>query len=225
MSTAPLRRSFQELVTNVELLGGKAVELLPYPPPAKGVRSASRILAQVAVVPYGVLGTQMTKARSTRKSAPEPDACTVSGIYSFLGISRDPSFPSDVREAIQEPLQAKFHAYGRKLVIHVVGPNFQGRHDCTHEEAVDELSQAYASTLSEFAASGVRKLRLLPISSSIFAGRFVKDMPDLTAQALQGGFEMLSAAEQDKVLGADRLEMCIFNEAELEAFEEAFREG
>eukprot|EP00415_Alexandrium_ostenfeldii_P001327 UN1327 len=111
------------------------------------------------------------------------------------------------------------------MVIHVVGPNFQGRRDCNVEDALDELSQAYASALAEFASCPARRLRLLPISSSIFAGPFLKDMPELTAKALQQGFDMISAGEQDKVLGADRLEMCIFSEAELADFEESFRAG
>jgi len=244
MSTGPLRRSFQELVTNIQLLGGSSIQLLPYPVLTKSVKTASRILAQVEIAPYSVLGTQLSKSHRTVKRAPEPDRHTAfvdpaglpyiqsspggaggaSGvIYKFLGINHDPAFPDDVRQAIQEPLQAKFHAYGERLVIHVVGPNFQGRYNCTHEEALEELAEAYASALAEFAACPARRLRLLPISSSIFAGPFQKDMPELTATALQQGFELLGPAQQDRVLGADRLEMCIFSEGELESFEEAFR--
>jgi len=244
MSTAPQRRNFQELVMNVELLGGKCKEILPYPEPAKVVNAVSRILERVDVVGYSVLGTHMAKGHRISKAAPEPDGDTAfvdpaglpyiqsspggaggaSGqIYKFLGITHDPRFPDDVRAAITEPLQAKFHAYGSRLVIHVVGPNFQGRFNCTYDDALEELSQAYASSLAEFASCPARRLRMLPISSSIFAGSFQKDMPDLTAQALAMGFEMLGAGQQERVLSAESLEMCIFSEAELESFEEAFR--
>jgi len=46
-------------------------------------------------------------------------------IYSFLGIRKDPEFPAPVKDAIKEPLQAKFHSYGEKHCIHVVGPDFR----------------------------------------------------------------------------------------------------
>merc|ERR1712232_1028433 len=52
MATEPQERSLEELSTNVELLGGSVVELLPLH------ENACPILTRVVVCPYGVLGTQ-----------------------------------------------------------------------------------------------------------------------------------------------------------------------
>merc|ERR1712048_94540 len=101
-------------------------------------------------------------------------------IYEWLRIDRAYSFPDPVKAEITEPLKAKFHNYGGKLCIHVVGPNFQMRpRTFSWEEGLGELTQAYSAALSEFAASGFPCLRLLPISSSIFAGSFAQDMPEM----------------------------------------------
>eukprot|EP00930_Biecheleria_cincta_P082708 TRINITY_DN72380_c0_g1_i1.p1 TRINITY_DN72380_c0_g1~~TRINITY_DN72380_c0_g1_i1.p1 ORF type:complete len:1090 (-),score=170.08 TRINITY_DN72380_c0_g1_i1:131-3079(-) len=244
LSTEPRKRNRQELATHIEVLGGDVVELLPLPIRAQAASSTSLILAKVRVVPYGVLGTQCQGRGELRQVAPEPSfeevftdpaglpyiqsspsgAGGASGtIYRFLGISSDPEFPEPVRTGITEPGMAKFHVYGDKKVIHVVGPNFQSRPRCSYSDAVSELAQAYCSTLTEFVDSGERRLRLLPISSSIFAGHFEPQMPQMTMEALHQGFSMLDAAAQDSLLAAESLEMCIFMETDFQQFQEAFR--
>lgn len=244
LSTEPRERNFQELATHVKILGGEVVELLPLPVPAQSASCKGLILSKVKVVPYGVLGTHCLDSGKCPQVAPEPSSTEVfvdpaglhhiqrspsgaggaaGAIYRFLGISSDPAFPEAVKAAITEPGMAKFHIYGDKKVIHVVGPDFQSRRKCKYEDAVNELAQAYCSTLTEFAESGEKFLRLLPISSSIFAGHFEPQMPQMTMEALHQGFSMLDAAAQDSLLAAESLEMCIFMEADFQRFQEAFR--
>lgn len=197
---------------------------------------------RVVVKPYGVLGSQLLKAGGTAQRAPEPDADVAfvdpaglnyiqgspsgaggaSGVvYRWLGISSDASFPADVSQAIWRPLQAKFHAYGEKKCVHVVGPNFSTE-PCPRPEAVQQLSLAYRSVLTEFAASGLQTLRLLPISGGIFAGSFQRELPQLTAEALEQGFADLGPDLQVQVARGKNLEMCIFLEKEFDDFVQAF---
>jgi len=193
----------------------------------------------VRVRPYGLLGVQQTLGGGMAKIDAEPGpgvaivdpaglpfiqsspggAGGAAGVvYEWLGIRRTPSFPDAVRNAIKAPLQAKFQAYGDKLCIHVVGPDFQAQR-CSREEALDQLAEAYRAVFAEFAASGCAGLRLLPISGGIFAGCFAGNLPDLSAEALHRGFEMLQPDQQLPVCHAEPLEMCIFRECELSSFE------
>ncbi|CAE7896112.1 unnamed protein product [Symbiodinium sp. KB8] len=245
LSTEPRFRSAEELATHVHATGGKCIDLLPFPVKTGKARSGSRIVAKVRVVPYGILGSQLFHGQ-LRVAAAEPGAGEVvvdpaglpyirsgpsgaggaSGqLYKWIGISSH--FPQSVQDAITESLQAKFCSYdnGQKNVIHVVGPDFRSRRSNIWADAVDELAKAYASTLKEFAGCELPRLRLLPISSSIFAGPFEKDMPEMTVQALQTGFGMLDPGDQDKILNADGIEMCIFAKAELDEYSRAFRDS
>ena len=63
-------------------------------------------------------------------------------------------------------------------------------------EARATLARAYENVLREFAASGQRRLRLLPISSGIFAGPMAAEIPALTWEALQLGFDALDPVAQ-----------------------------
>jgi hypothetical protein len=204
--------------------------------------SAHQTLARIAVCPFGVLGDQLTDGKYENNAPkPSPDIAFVDpaglpyitnegpkgatgasgAIYSWLGIRNDPSFPEQVRSAIKEPLQAKFHAYGEKKCIHVVGPDFSDR-KCTREVAVAELVQAYRNVLAQFAVSGLPSLRLLPISGGIFAGPFANEFPDMTAEAVQSSLGLLTIKEKRRILCAKRLEMCIFMGNDLQSFQEAF---
>eukprot|EP00927_Polykrikos_kofoidii_P008990 TRINITY_DN13741_c0_g1_i1.p1 TRINITY_DN13741_c0_g1~~TRINITY_DN13741_c0_g1_i1.p1 ORF type:complete len:1085 (+),score=183.48 TRINITY_DN13741_c0_g1_i1:59-3313(+) len=240
LATEPVKRNLQELVTNVESMGGSVVEMLAtlperFPPEERD------IIDQVVVVPYSVLGTSLPSRGAETRTAPEPGphvafldpaglqfisgspggAGGASGsIYEWLGIKGDPSFPDDVRSSITKQLQAKFHDYGGKRCIHVVGPDFRGRR-CAESEAVADLAQAYKAALVEFVASGANCLRLLPVSSGIFAGPFASKFPGMTAEALERGFALLQPAEKSAVFGAS-LELCIFAEAEFPEYEVAF---
>lgn len=206
------------------------------------IRKGVGILPLVAISPYSVLGSRMAIDGAFSNVAPEPGADTVfvdpaglpyiqngpSGaggaagvIYGFLGIKSDPAFPDDVKSAITKTCDAKFHAYGEKKCIHAVGPDFRIR-DYSRDEAVAELAKAYQGILTEFVASGLANLRLLPVSGGIFSGPFSSELPGMTAEALQSGFLALTAEQQEQVKVADRLEMCIFMEKELKDFTLAF---
>jgi len=202
---------------------------------------APEFTARVKIVPYGILGSG-----SKGQLAPAPDAKTAfvdpaglhhikppggpSGaggaagvIYKWLGISSDPSFPQPVVDAIGQSLQAKFFSYGDdggKKCIHVVGPDLR-EGNYTRETAVNDLACAYRNVLSEFCLSGLPRLRLLPVSGGIFSGPFKDQLPYLTAEALESGYVQLSRAQQEQILMAD-IEMCIFMEREVPAFERAF---
>eukprot|EP00747_Dinoflagellata_sp_TGD_P140061 gnl/TRDRNA2_/TRDRNA2_175969_c1_seq3.p1 gnl/TRDRNA2_/TRDRNA2_175969_c1~~gnl/TRDRNA2_/TRDRNA2_175969_c1_seq3.p1 ORF type:complete len:413 (+),score=69.03 gnl/TRDRNA2_/TRDRNA2_175969_c1_seq3:57-1241(+) len=202
------------------------------------------VLDRIVVSPYGVLGMQLTGSGEMVRNAQEPDSQiaimdpaglpfiqtdgpSLAGgaagvIYQWLGIGEEPSFPKPVRSAIQAPLQAKFHKYGEKKCIHVVGPDFNREEYCTRQQALAELAEAYRAAFAEFSASGERKFRLLPLSGGIFAGPFRDEMPKLTAAAVQQGFLLLAEEQQKLILCAERLEMCIFTEDDLPSFKEIF---
>lgn len=202
-----------------------------------GPARSSEIFRRVKVVPYGVLGLS-----SDGKQAVEPDEHTAfvdpaglhhiqgggpsgaggaaGALYKWLGINNDASFPAPVVAAITQPLLAKFHAYGRRMCIHVIGPDFRQR-PYTRDEAVRELAQAYKNILLEFHYSGLPRLRLLPVSGGIFSGPFGPQLPELTAEALTLAFGELQPELRKDVLGKN-LELCIFMAKEFPDFEKAF---
>ena len=198
---------------------------------------------RLAIRPFGVLGTALRAGR-VEKVAPAPapglpivdpaglphirthgprGARGASGsIYNWLGIAEDLQFPQPVRTAIRAPLQAKLNFYGVKACIHVVGPNFNLRRR-SREEAIGELTEAYGALLREFTRSRLGGLRLLPISGGIFAGPFASELPSLTCSALRSAFDGLPSNLQH-IVSVARLDMCIFNEDEYDAYVDAFRE-
>lgn len=207
------------------------------------VVAGSRDLS-VNVVGYSVLGSKMTVGgQMVQDAASPPDANTAfvdpaglsfiqemgpgmaggaaGAIYSFLGIRNDDAFPQPVRDAVKKATDAKFHTYGQRKCVHVVGPNFGEMDHCTRQDAVALLASAYKNILAEFAGSGLQTLRLLPVSGGIFAGPFTPELPQITAEALRKGFSDLPKGLQDKVL-KNKLEMCIFMEKEFKSFVEAF---
>jgi hypothetical protein len=195
---------------------------------------------RVAVRPYGVLGTQLTSMGIKKvAAAPAPGLPIVDPagmefirngpkgaggaagqIYRWLGIAEDDKFPAPVRDAIRAPLRAKLHFYGMNACLHVAGPNFKGR-DCSREQALGELTEAYDAVLREFAKSRLGGLRLLPISGGIFAGSFGPELPTLTCSALRTAFDALPNNLQH-IVSVARLDMCIFMESEYDAYAQAF---
>jgi len=144
-------------------------------------------------------------------------------IYRWLGISQEPSFPLSVTSAIQTSLQAKFHTYGErgeKKCIHVVGPDFRSRR-YSRAEAVAELSEAYRNVMSEFCKTGLQKLRLLPVSGGIFSGPFKKELPAMTAEAVEAAFRQLTSEEQAQMLNSS-VQMCVFIAEETTDFSAVF---
>merc|ERR1711924_385039 len=84
---------------------------------------------------------------------------------------------------------------------HVIGPDFRTR-SYTREEAVSELAIAYGNVFTQLHASGLRKLRLLPVSGGIFSGPFISEVSAITAEALEESFSMLSADVMEWISGA-----------------------
>jgi len=206
------------------------------------IRKDVGILPFVSVVPFGVLGTGLQMSGEMATVAEEPGTDTVfvdpaglpfiksspggaggaaGALYAWLGITNDPSFPEPVVTAINKPLDAKFHAYGAKKCVHVVGPNFSGG-GVKREQAVDQLAKAYQALLVEFVASGLPNLRMLPVSGGIFAGEFISDFHTMTAEALQLGFAAMTPQQQQQVLLASRLDMCIFMEKDVKIYAQTF---
>ena len=197
---------------------------------------------RLAIRPFGVLGTSMTSSGIKKvaalpapglpivdpaglkfiKHGPKGAGGAAGQIYRWLGIAESDSFPAPVRNAIQAPLQAKLQFYGLNGVIHAVGPDFTGR-SCSREEALGELTTVYNAVLREFAKARLGGLRMLPISGGVFAGPFAEELPTLTAAALRGAFDALPDRSQHTVSVA-RLEMCIFDESEYDAYTAAFAE-
>jgi O-acetyl-ADP-ribose deacetylase (regulator of RNase III) len=218
-------------------------------PPRRRRVTSSKFLPKVTVSAYGVLGDLHTKNGQNINKAPKPteDMAIVDpaglpfiksgpggaggasgGIYRWLGLDREPHFPEPVREKVTAATHAKFYLHpGKCVVIHTVGPNFTQSDESRLEqdEATGRLATTYMNMLKEFADSGVSKLRMLPVSSSIFAGKWDDLMPEMTAEALERGFADLEKEDQDKVTSAESLEMCIFNEKEVEVYEQIFTTG
>jgi len=147
-------------------------------------------------------------------------------IYRWLGIDSNEAFPDEVRDAITETLQAKFHAYGEdgsKKCIHVVGPNF-GIERYTADEAVEELATAYLNVFTEFCKSKLKVLRLLPISGGIFSGPFKPRIATLSANAIVVAYERLDE-DQKRHMQQSKKQMCIFDGREVDEFQQAFRAG
>jgi hypothetical protein len=204
-------------------------------------------VASIHLVPYGVLGASISQRSAAGRepfSTPEKSIAFVdpaglpfvqqigpggaggaSGAnYAFLGINMDPAFPDDVVSQLTEECHAKHHVYtlpnGKTAnCIHVIGPNFNGRdpQSTTYDVAVKELSRAYLNVLLEFDKSGNDVLRLLPISGGIFAGDFANVVPKLAKDAVAVACEELEPEASNR-LASKRIEMCIFVDAEFEAF-------
>lgn len=207
--------------------------------------TASSILPHIVVEPYGVLGAQLQLSNliTEKVASPGSEVAVVDpaglqyiqhfgpkgaggasgAIYKWLGIQDSDAFPHDIRDSIHTEGDAKFHQYGQKAIIHVASPELS----MVTDQAVARqlLATSYANVLREFVTSAETKLRLLPIASGIFAGPFSTELPELTFAALDDGFRSLPEFSQsallDKLAYQSSIEMCIFAEAELDAYRDA----
>jgi len=186
------------------------------------------------VVRYGILGSGITvKGGFDPHAGPVPDAHTVildpaglyfiqhgpqgaggaaGAMYKYLNLH---SFPDEVSTSITDVLMAKLHVYPKGPVIHVVGPDLGGSQE---NAAIELLTTAYSNVLKEFAKSGFKKLRLLPISGGIFSGQWSHKIHEFTFTALGNAISGLNDDEAAALQAAD-VEMCIFNEHEALKFE------
>lgn len=197
------------------------------------------------ICPYGVLGETMLSGGFRQQWAPVPESNIVivdpaglsyiqesgpsqaggasGAIYRFLGIGEDDSFVPQVRSSIHKEGDAKFASYGEKHCIHVVGPNFNDSYakEQDYEWATAALSFAYENVFREFANCDHPVLRILPISGSIFAGKWRPRIPELTLDAWTQAATRLTPEELASVTSR-RIELCVYETAELPLIVEAF---
>eukprot|EP00928_Gymnodinium_smaydae_P074406 TRINITY_DN5745_c0_g4_i1.p1 TRINITY_DN5745_c0_g4~~TRINITY_DN5745_c0_g4_i1.p1 ORF type:complete len:1185 (-),score=260.66 TRINITY_DN5745_c0_g4_i1:200-3754(-) len=192
-----------------------------------------RFFAKVALVPHNVLGTRSAAKGTEEVVGPEPDANTTvvdlanllyvqgtgprgaggasAAVYKWLGFGNQESFSEEVRTALQAELDVKFVHYGSRHVIHIVGPDLRSvlYKGGKRSAVIRALSRVYSSILSAFAESGRDRLRLPPVSGGIFAGEYGNGMAEITKEAMMGGFKMLEAELQEKVLDALEIDLCV----------------
>ena len=236
--------------------------------------SRTELIDYITVVPYGVLGTQLTADRKIAaittvdegpttvivdpaglhhiQGLPEGAGGAAGAIYSWIGkeaLPLDQPFPRYVSRKLTCPTQAVKFAYdsGRKFVIHAVGPDLRTEAYTKLEgedarcKVVRDLSSTYVSVLHEFALHMSPELqswrhdvhdhnlyqpwatlRLLPVSSGIFSGKFKDEMPELTARALSAAFSSLPQDERRSLaMRTKDIELCIFDETEFVSYKTA----
>merc|ERR1712232_947741 len=77
------------------------------------------------------------------------------------------------------------------------------------------LTTVYFNILVEFLNSGFVRLRLLPVSSGIFAGAYADQMPTLTAEALSRALGRLDHEHVQRLKQTDvSADLCIFSAAD-----------
>jgi hypothetical protein len=194
------------------------------------------VMSCIRVAPFGVLGAQMMNSGRVQSRAEMPDdniavvdpaglnhiqppgrpggaSGAAGAIYKWLRIDRNKQFANDVVASIKDTGDAKYHKYGPRMhVIHAVGPDLRaGKYK--QEEAIEKLATCYKNILAEFSECKQQTLRLLPVSSGIFAGDYLEQMPTFTGLALQRGFGQLARSKQSIVLKR-KMQLCIFSEGD-----------
>ena len=111
--------------------------------------------------------------------------------------------------------------------MHAVGPNLsrppysdatvQGQALSASHQAAMALAEAYANVfkevLSKRAKLKISTLRLLPLSSGMFAGNYAGAMPRMTMMCIVEGIRLLHEADREALKDL-RIELCIFSERE-----------
>jgi hypothetical protein len=184
------------------------------------------ILNDIAIVPYSVLGTQLTKSSGIVQKAVVPGvhcmfvdpaglqyiqnfgphfAGGASGeIYHYIGISKDIQFPRAVRNEVKMVGDAYWHTYkGVFQCCHVVGPNFSTMTpEPSEKTALEVLTVVYTNIFRQFFRSNLLYLRLLPVSGGIYSGKFEKKMPTLTFMAIIQAVQKLKKNEYEYLMNA-----------------------
>ena len=106
-------------------------------------------------------------------------------------------------------------------MIHVASPDLRACPDAKREEVAEALAQAYANVLSEFNQSGLRFLRLLPISIGTYSGLFQTELQALIAEAIHAAYRSLPLTVQ-ATLETTSIELCIYDEFEHRCYVNAF---
>ncbi|CBH18020.1 uncharacterized protein TEOVI_000434000 [Trypanosoma equiperdum] len=207
------------------------------------VSPRDQFLRKVVVVPYGVLGMQMTLQGGLVRAGSEPDESTfivdpanlrhifttavgatgASGaIYNMLGL-RGP-FPDEVVQAISRVCDTKFYKYGERAnVIHVVDPDFR-EGAWSEREAAVELSRAYRNVFHEFVRGDGDVLRVPPLSSGVLSGSLYNQLPIITQSAVAMAFEQLHTFDREYLLRRDKqVELCVFMNREWDMYQNVFK--
>ena len=152
-------------------------------------------------------------------------------IYNWLGICNtktDYTFSQKVRnaflksdnggESIFEVYKIKEEKY---TIIHTIGPDYsnttKNNYTTFLPDFTSTLSLAYENTLKQFILSInktdiVNTLRLLPISSSNFAGIYKENISQITMIALFNGINKLDTSEKQFLINTQIfIEMCVFH--------------
>lgn len=210
----------------------------------------------IEVAPWGVLGQAMGDSPwQPKQVAPKPDSSMMivdpassnvieddhyspgnaggasGAIYRFLGIANDATFPPDVVATLRGgKIAYKRYGYPDAFhVIHVVGPDFKNAPDgLVEQEAIDQLASVYLDILTAARIHGRQLLRILPVSSGIYAGRFRPQMPNITVAALLAAFELFERANpaHAKELaphGDRRIQLCIYDAKDCAEYRDALR--
>lgn len=186
------------------------------------------------LVNYSVLGLQNTQgSKIVRKANPPHKNCMFvdpagmhfiqtagpsnaggasAAIYRHIGIHKNLEFPLAVRTAIRKVGDAYWHVYNNIYnCCHVIGPNFATMvPQPTKSEALRLLQRVYRNIFRQFLRSGLKKLRLLPVSGGIFSGKFTKIIPELTFLAINK--ELIKFDFSKNII-----EMCIYNESDFKS--------
>ena len=229
----------------------------PAPLTPSAPATARTLLSSIVVQPWGVLG-EAASARGTpfetTRAAPAPDAHTLfcdpancswlqdpsfhptdargasGAIYRFLLLDK---FPTAVSAAMRQPTDAVYHRYpGDRLCIHVGSPRLSSVR--SEAEALKLLVATYTNILlvaTQVACESAHwsTLRLLPVSSGIFAGSFGSRMPSITARALAAAAE--AAAQQaphcleELTRGGRSIELCVFDPREVPLYRSQMAAG
>ena len=150
------------------------------------------------------------------KEGPRGAGAASGAIYEWIGLRGGRPFPTRVQYGITKATEAIFHRYQEdRNVIHAVGPDFR-EIECDEEGAVLYLAHTYANVFREAVRcyqqfNEVKRLRLLQISSGVFAGGFTKEqMARITARAIVGALKSITKRKLGD-LAKFEIKMCIFD--------------
>lgn len=199
--------------------------------------------AEFEVVPYSTIGTRLMANGTFQKGLGAPlsldmvivdatDLWTLQkhqiyqksgSLYDLIGLYL---FPNAVSSALQQVADAKLQTYALQgenhdvsvNVIHAVGPDLWSPEFLNNEANVRKtLTKTYTNVLREFANSGLKTLRILPISAGIYSGPYEVHMPRFTFEAFKLGAMGLDIEQKQKMMEA-RIEMCIPMESQLQMY-------
>jgi len=160
---------------------------------------------------------------------------SAASIYKLLGVHRKSEFniPESVAESVKSTTDAKFYTYTDSdkvnknfTVIFVAGPDLNKIELTKRSDAVKKLSTTYGNIFREFQSSGKKTIRLLPISTANFGGKFKKDRADMckiTTEAISGAYKNADASLRTFLdAPGTKLSMCLYKGEHLDLYEKAF---